>query len=426
MSIPKMDIENEKGETESLSQLRIPEDRPAEYSIHSPAIVTDTKGGLRGEIRKDKQESGAAEGVNIISFGNCQHIKDNTILEELAQELYDSIPASERSAALAEIEEKMIKAIRQGYGSCYCFMKPESEWENLPAGFTLDDGSFYYNAANKKSNQKFNDVEAINMMSMLFCTRGGIITAMESGQLETANLVRFVGYLAYGGTSITQNPDEGYYMLYDGPTVASAGEEHTFRDIYAMHGLTPNEKSGALQGYGDEGSRLNTLTNTIKYEGGDDYNPSNGVLYHDGINRHAIAIGPQLQNPQFKPKINGVAGEEMIYGTCVDVTIELEGQTYYIPAVIVDTKGHTAPYGYVQTGEYFTTPGNEKKNVCDIKKDISEGAKEENYSVTPNIVEWYVIQNEDGKNKSTGLNAFSKTGSIIIYRDEIALEKTNE
>lgn len=38
-----------------------------------------------------------------------------------------------------------------------------------------------------------------------------------------------------------------------------------------------------------------------------------------------------------------------------------------------------------------------------------------------NIVEWYVEQKVNGKNKSEGLMQFDTNGGIIIYRDEMAV-----
>ncbi len=53
--------------------------------------------------------------------------------------------------------------------------------------------------------------------------------------------------------------------------------------------------------------------------------------------------------------------------SCVDVTIEFEEKTYYIPATIVDVKAHTAPAGYVQTGESFSgeQAGGDKGNIVE-------------------------------------------------------------
>lgn len=43
----------------------------------------------------------------------------------------------------------------------------------------------------------------------------------------------------------------------------------------------------------------------------------------------------------------------MAYGTGVDITIDLNGETYYIPAIIVDVKEHSAYTGEIQTGIPF-------------------------------------------------------------------------
>lgn len=180
-STPKMNVENGKGGTDSLAQLRIPEDRAATYSIRKPAVATDTKGGIRDEIQKKLWGNEDEEGLNIISFGNCPYILKTSDLGDIAKELYKSTPALE-SASITEIEKKMVEAIEQGYGTCYCCMDLESQWENLPDGFYVYKNAFFYNKKNNESDQLSDGVEAINMMSMLFCKRGGIITAKESGQ----------------------------------------------------------------------------------------------------------------------------------------------------------------------------------------------------------------------------------------------------
>ncbi len=279
------------------------------------------------------------------------------------------------------------------YGTCSQLMDLDDEWDNLPS----DTSYFTYTDVSKDGSE---EKEAINMMSMLFCKHGGLITPVISGQTKEGNTGKFVGYLSYGCKSITQNPDEGYYMLYDGPTVDSVGEVYMFSDIYDMSG---ERAKGALQGYGGSAG-LNTLEDTIRYVDQQNYNFSKGTLCYKGIDRHTIAIGPALQNLDFTLTASGgVKGTEMIYGTCVDITIEFEGKEYYIPAVVVDCKAHTAPAGYVQTGESFSgeQAGGDKGN----------------------IVEWYVFQGKDGQNKSTGLNQFTNDGGIIIYRDEVALEE---
>ena len=59
------------------------------------------------------------------------------------------------------------------------------------------------------------------------------------------------------------------------------------------------------------------------------------------IERHAVAIGPSLQNPKFDTSTTAIDPKDMAYGTCVDVTIELNEKRYYIPAIITDVKGDT-------------------------------------------------------------------------------------
>lgn len=183
-------------------------------------------------------------------------------------------------------------------------------------------------------------------------------------------------------------------MLYDNPTLLTTKEQYFFEDIYEKCGVEP---FGALQSFGGVNSRLN-------YYGGNTYggqvlDPQRGTLIYDGIERHAIAIGPKLQDPNFD--FGEIDAKEMAYGTCVDISIVLDSVTYYIPAIIVDVKAHSAPIGMIQTGESFAGE----------KVDTGKSGL---------IVEWYVI-NEDakGNKKSKGLNRFNRNGSIIIYREEV-------
>ena len=94
--------------------------------------------------------------------------------------------------------------------------------------------------------------------------------------------------------------------------------------------MADKERKNALQGFGGNAG-LNTIEGTIRYEDQDNYNSRNGVLSHNGIERHTVAIGPALQNPNFTLNENGgLKGTEMIYGTCVDITIEFEGNIFQI------------------------------------------------------------------------------------------------
>lgn len=208
---------------------------------------------------------------------------------------------------------------------------------------------------------------------------------------------QFVGYLAYGATSITQSREEGFFALYSNPTLPNATEQYYFADLYEEYGESPY---GALQAFGDYDSALNTYGDT-KY-GGQELDPVKGTLTYNGIERYAIALGPKLQNPNFEEgKVQEISGNDMAYGTAVDVSIVLDDKTYYIPAIIVDIKEHTYPTGVFQSGVSFSAGSNAAGHE------------------SSNIVEWYTLQMENGNNKSSGLNSFNRTSSIIIYRDEV-------
>ena len=241
-------------------------------------------------------------------------------------------------------------------GTCKALIDLSEHWDNYPSQIP----HFRYN------DERFGEVSGITMMSMLFCKHGGIITPVTSGQERSSNLKKggFVGYLAYGAEGITLNPEEGYYMLYDGPTVTSEGREYYFEDIYGDY----EKIGGALQGYGGSGSILNDKSGQIK-------------------------------------------AEEMRYGTCADITICIDNITYYIPAVIVDVKAHTnGSGGYFQTYQEYREMSNEERQI-----------EMERYGELPkgNIVEWYVEQkDENGNNKSSGLRKFDTDGGIIIYDGE--------
>ena len=275
-------------------------------------------------------------------------------------------------------------------GTCKALINLCDEWDNLP---TEKSYMMFWN------EDRQGMVPGITMSSMLFCRHGGIITPVESGQTTYpyAGPGEFVGYLAYGGKSITQNPEEGYYMLYDGPTIAGVGDCYMFADIYDECGI---EGKCALQGYGGTGSVLNTMGGHTTYGGATELDTDKGTLIFNEIERHAVAIGPSLQNPKFDTSTTAIDPKDMAYGTCVDVTIELNEKRYYIPAIITDVKGDTAYNGYYQTNVKFDGS----------RSDPREG---------DDIVEWYVKQGEGSKNKASGLKEFDLNGGIIIYRDVV-------
>ncbi|MDE6742350.1 MAG: hypothetical protein K2J95_00545, partial [Lachnospiraceae bacterium] len=228
------------------------------------------------------------------------------------------------------------------------------------------------------------------------------------------NWLKPVGYLAYDREgSITQNEEEGFYVIYSIPTLDSSYDQYHMSDIYDEIGM---ESFGALQAYCDDGSKLNTNGNHTY--GGQSLDKNEGTLMYNGIPRYAVALGPTLQNPNFNFENNGIGlttdkygrividVDYMSYGTCVDVVIIEDSVPYFIPAIIVDVKEHTYPSGLVQTYENFN-------HEVDNPNNAQSG----------NIVEWYHFQYENNdvnnNNRSNALRSYNKDASILIYREEV-------
>lgn len=166
-------LHSEPKNIDKMSRLTILEDRAEkinEYFI--PASVEDSTGGLQDDINQNGK-------VNILSFGNCGEIPDGADLKAIIEQ-----------CNLTDKTEEIINAIKEGKGTCYCFMKLNEEgWENLSTVGDYLSGNFPVEAGISKalsfrnSYLKYNDIEGINMFSMLFCNRfAGIINAKESGQ----------------------------------------------------------------------------------------------------------------------------------------------------------------------------------------------------------------------------------------------------
>ena len=112
----------------------------------------------------------------------------------------------------------------------------------------------------------------------------------------------------------------------------------------------------------------------------------------------------------------------MAYGTCVDISIEMDGRVYYIPAIIVDVKAHTYSTGIIQSGKSYEEKEQENNNENEDNDEDGDNNKNKNEDGDRSIVEWYTKQYKDGQNKSDGLNRFNRNSSIIIYRDEVLNE----
>ena len=220
------------------------------------------------------------------------------------------------------------------------------------------------------------------------------ISEIDDGASDTGV---FIGYLSYGADGVTENGEEGFFALYDGPTLSSECEVIDIEGLYQQYGMEPY---GALQSF--VGKKGPNTSGSIKY-GNQEFDPNKGTLVYNGIERYAIALGPKLQNPNIDLSKDFKA-DDMAYGTCVDISIQVDDEIYYIPAIIVDTKAHSAPTGIFQTGVAFNN------------------GKDEYTGKQGPIVEWYTVQDHDGddkKNISEGLNNFNRNAQLMIYREEV-------
>lgn len=172
---------------EDMKKLNVIDKKRATFNGYIPATVIDSKGGMR-----DKKEK-----WNIGGFGNCSRVQDGTAIEDLADSLMVSLYVKGRHTKIQALRELIKMAIEEGKGTCYCYMNLNPEWENLPTEYNFATGAFEYTLqdvlnetcagsgyylSGEKGYKNFSGKEGINMMSMIFCKRGGIISAEESGQ----------------------------------------------------------------------------------------------------------------------------------------------------------------------------------------------------------------------------------------------------
>lgn len=175
--------------TADMSALRLPEDRHAEAGGLIFANVSDTEGGLGGELVAEEGK------LNIASFGNCKRIDEDNItdIEEMVKDVCRALMDRYEYTGVTDedVLNEMLKAIEQNKGTCFCCMVLNPEWENLPVEYDYVDNTFREEPMMagidrvlfSDSYMQFNGKEGINMMSMLFCRYGGgIISAKESGQ----------------------------------------------------------------------------------------------------------------------------------------------------------------------------------------------------------------------------------------------------
>lgn len=342
------EIVSEPVEIEEMSTLQLPENRQESVNGLAFANVEDAKGGMRDEKEAIENET---DNVNIVSFGNCGCLeRDNlTKVEDLAKNVHKILSEKNKEITVAEVEEKVISAIKQGKGTCYCCMLLNPEWENLPVEYDYMMNSFYPELPSagvskileSESYMQFNGKEGINMMSMLFCMRGGIISAKESGQNKYQNEMVINDWL----------------ILYTNPTVLDIGR-HVLKhpDAKTYDWGMEEELKGSVpeQGMLTANSRV-----AITEAGGNPevYMTSNN-LYTDAEGRYWVAVGPNVMNPNHRVD-EKISVDEMKYGTKIDIVVldETTNITYYIPAVVGDVKNHSSPDGLYQTGVPFSSSG---------------------------------------------------------------------
>jgi len=244
------------------------------------------------------------------------------------------------------------------------------------------------------------------------------------------------GYLSYNKTGITQSDTEGYFKIYAQPTLQSEGERHSLQELYDKYDF---EKSycGTLQGFGSNGLLNITAWKKEKEDiemevleklYGGQYleftNNDKDTLMYNGIERYVIALGPALQDPEWDGQIAKLDSSKMAYGTCVDIEIIIDGEKYYIPAIIGDVKAHTYPTGVFQT--YISVETGERYTKNTYLNKFSYEELQTSDKVDHNVVEWYAEQeDENGNNRSASLQPYNKTSTIIIYREEV-LEYTQK
>ena len=136
-------------------------------------------------------------------MGNCKYIEEGRELEEVIEERWGG-----------DHVEKILKALEEGLGTCYCFMEVNEEWENIPrsifenqglpvAGVGSEEKRFSEMEKRAKegesrwkapteenrNNLRFYEKEVITKQSMLFCIFGeGFIQVLESNQNRERDL----------------------------------------------------------------------------------------------------------------------------------------------------------------------------------------------------------------------------------------------
>lgn len=132
------------------------------------ATISD-RSCLRDKIEKENMKEGK-DVANLISMGNCKIMRDSDVLE---------------------INKRKGRA--KIYGTCYCLMKPDTQWVNPMCMESLMENSDNEQEDEEQCshdehhhtmnwNTEGGQEEGLTRLSTLLCTRGGIITFTWSGQ----------------------------------------------------------------------------------------------------------------------------------------------------------------------------------------------------------------------------------------------------
>lgn len=199
------EIKSKADDVETNSALQILAARTENANGLPFANVTDTRGGLSGELLKGGAKEGEEEEnqLNIVSFGNCGFLEEEKITdvekmaERVLQILHSHSDLGDRcrhnGITKDRIKKGILEGIQSGKGTCYGCMVLNTEWENLPEEYDYAENTFdampgavgIEGFLEGKQYFQFGGKEAINMMSMLFCRfGGGIINAKDSGQIN--------------------------------------------------------------------------------------------------------------------------------------------------------------------------------------------------------------------------------------------------
>ena len=137
------------------------------------ATISD-RSCLRDKIEKENMKEGK-DVANLISMGNCKIMRDSDVLE---------------------INKRKGRA--KIYGTCYCLMKPDTQWVNPMCMESLMENSDNEQEDEEQCshdehhhtmnwNTEGGQEEGLTRLSTLLCTRGGIITFTWSGQSVQEN-----------------------------------------------------------------------------------------------------------------------------------------------------------------------------------------------------------------------------------------------